>query len=116
MTADALLDLSVLERLLQGDRQQMRKFADKFIQTAARDLDQIAAALAAGEHDQLRHLGHRARSAALTVGAAAMASLYLHLERLPSDPASALSVARKLLDELEAALQHTTTSLRAAGL
>ena len=116
MATDALLDLSVLERLLQGDREQMRKFADKFIHAAAHDLHEIAAAIAAGDHEQLRHLGHRARSAALSVGATAMASLYHHLERLPADASTALANARHLLAELKETLHHTTTSLRAAGL
>lgn len=115
MPADALLDLSVLERLLQGDRQQMRKFADRFIHAAASDLQEIAAAIAAGDHEALRHLGHRARAASLTVGATAMASLYLHFGRLPADTAAALATARQLLAELRETLQHTASSLRSAG-
>lgn len=116
MGSDPLLDLSVLEHLLGGDWQQMRKFAGKFLHTAASDLEEIDAALAAGDHAMLRHLGHRARAAALTVGAHAMAALYLRLERLPGDAQDAIESARSLLARLRETLALTAHRLRAAGL
>lgn len=115
-TRDALLDLSVLERLLRGDRQQMRKFADKFIHIATRDLQELAAAIEASDPAGLRHLGHRARSAALTVGANAMAGLYLQLEHLPADADLALSTARRLLAALRATFERTAECLGAGRI
>jgi HPt (histidine-containing phosphotransfer) domain-containing protein len=112
MEHDPYFDISVLNTLLEGDRQMMRRFAARFIETARSALAEIDSALAAGDLPQLRHLGHRTRSGALTVGAGAIAALCKQLELLPDGPGP----AQALVDELHAALAATAARMNEAGL
>lgn len=116
MASDPYFDISVLESLLEGDRQMMGRFASRFTGAAHSALAEIDGALAAGDLAQLRHLGHRTRSAALTVGAGAIAGLCKELELLPHDAPDSLGAARALVSELHAALAATTARMTGAGL
>ena len=116
MVPAPFFDISVLDTLLEGDRTMMRRFASRFIDTARSALAEIDSALAAGDLPQLRHLGHRTRSGALTVGATAMAGLCKQLELLPPDAPDSHGAARALVHELHAALAATAHSMHEAGL
>ncbi|MFD2366942.1 Hpt domain-containing protein [Pseudoduganella sp. GCM10020061] len=106
-----LFDPSVLEQLLAGNREMMGRFAHRFVESARHALAEIDAALAAQDAHQLRHLGHRTRSAALTVGAAGMAELCARLEQLQD-----LAAASPLVGDLHSAFSATVAGLRGAGL
>lgn len=112
MAPDRFLDLSVLERLLGGNRGLMQKFAGRFLDAGANALSEIDGALGAADLAQLRHLGHRTRSAALAVGAAEMAELCRQLEHTPDDTAAAAQVVA----QLHAAFSATAARMHAAGL
>ena len=94
----AVIDLSVLAQLLGYQPHKIRKFAFKFLQTTEAGFAEMEAALAAGELQKVRELGHRIKSSARAVGALGMAELCLQLEQLAPDAAAA--AARKVLDRL----------------
>ena len=94
----AIVDLSVLAQLLGYHPHKIRKFAFKFLQTTEAGFNEMEAALAAGELQKLRELGHRIKSSARTVGAFGMAELCLALEQLAPD--AGIDAARALLDRL----------------
>jgi CheY-like chemotaxis protein/HPt (histidine-containing phosphotransfer) domain-containing protein len=93
----AIIDLSVLAQLLGYHPHKIRQFAFKFLQTTEAGFNDMEAALAAGELQKVRELGHRIKSSARTVGALGMAELCQQLEQLPDAGAGA---ARGLLDRL----------------
>ena len=94
----AIIDLSVLAQLLGYHPHKIRKFAFKFLQTTDAGFTEMEDALAAGELQKVRELGHRIKSSARAVGALGMAELCLQLEQLPATADSAS--ARHLLDQL----------------
>lgn len=112
MAPDRFLDLTVLERLLGGNRHLMEKFARRFLDAAHGALAEIEAALGANNVALLRHLGHRTRSAALTLGATEMAELCRQLEHLPDD----LNAAAPVVAELRSALAATAARLHQAAV
>ncbi len=78
-----VIDLSILARLLGYNPEKVRKFAFKFLQSTQDGFADMDAALARGDVQQVRELGHRIKSAARTVGALGMGELCLELEQLP---------------------------------
>jgi two-component system, sensor histidine kinase and response regulator len=97
----AIIDLSVLAQLLGYHPHKIRKFAFKFLQTTEAGFNEMESALAAGELQKVRELGHRIKSSARTVGALGMAELCQALEQLaPGAPAEGAAAARSLLDRL----------------
>jgi len=111
----AVIDLSVLAKLLGYHPQKVRKFAFKFLESTQAGVSDMEAALARGEVQAVRELGHRIKSAARTVGAFGMAGLCEELELLPvgGDAAARATpmVARlwTLLEEVtEQVMTHTT--------
>lgn len=111
MAGDSLFDIAAMEHMLGADRGLLVKFAGKFLESARAALEDIDAALEAGDAEQLRHLGHRTRSAALTVGAQEMAALCLQLEY-----AADASSAAPVVGSLHAVLDATAARMRGAGL
>src|SRR5476649_2244883 len=110
----AVIDLSVLAKLLGYHPQKVRKFAFKFLESTQAGVSDMEAALARGEVQAVRELGHRIKSAARTVGAFGMAGLCEELELLPvgGDAAARATpmVARlwTLLEEVtEQVMTHT---------
>jgi PAS domain S-box-containing protein len=81
----AVIDLSILAKLLGYHPHKVRKFAFKFLQNTQDGLDQMEAALGRGDMAALRELGHRLKSPARTVGALGMGEIMLQLEQLPLD-------------------------------
>ncbi|KRC00097.1 PAS domain S-box protein [Duganella sp. Root198D2] len=108
----AIIDLSVLAQLLGYQPQKIRKFAFKFLQTTEAGLAEMEAALAAGELQKLRELGHRIKSSARAVGALGMAELCLQMEQLApdADAAAARAVLERLWPLLHAVSEHIMTN------
>ncbi|MCP2006907.1 response regulator [Duganella violaceipulchra] len=107
----AVIDLSVLAALLGYDPQKVRKFAFKFLLSTQEGMREIEAALAHGEVQRARDLGHRIKSAARSVGAFRMADLCEDLEQLAqteaaSELAAALAIVAQLKDLLQQVQQH----------
>jgi len=100
--AAAAIDLSVLGKLLGGDMRKVGKFAAKFLESSQEGIRDMEAALARGDVQAVRELGHRIKSAARSVGAAGMADLCLALEQLaPGDTASEVARARPMVARLK---------------
>ncbi|SHH51295.1 PAS domain-containing hybrid sensor histidine kinase/response regulator [Massilia sp. CF038] len=104
-----VIDLTILAKLLSYDPDKVRKFAFKFLQTTHEGFDDMERALAAGNVERVRELGHRIKSAARTVGALGMATLCERLEQLP--PATSeqeRQAARDLVARLWPLLEQVT--------
>jgi signal transduction histidine kinase/CheY-like chemotaxis protein/HPt (histidine-containing phosphotransfer) domain-containing protein len=116
----AVIDLSVLATLLRGDPQKVRKFAIKFLQNSQEGLRDMWAALARGDVQAVRELGHRVKSAARSVGAFGMADLCQELEHLaPGEATSEITRAQSMVTQLgdlleQVAAQVTHHTARAA--
>ena len=111
----AVIDLTILAKLLGFEPDKIRKFAFKFLQTAQETLAQMDTALSQGELQTLRELGHRLKSAARTVGALGMGELCWELECLPHHddaPARAAALLARmwpLLDQITEQIMTNTT-------
>ncbi|MCG2586298.1 PAS domain S-box protein [Massilia sp. TS11] len=113
----AIIDLSVLGKLLNYNQDKIRKFAFKFLQSTQEGFSDMERALAAGDIQQCRELGHRIKSAARTVGALGMAELCYQMEKLArasaeEEAAAAQAILAQLWPLLEQVtaqiMQHTT--------
>ncbi|MGV7209358.1 ATP-binding protein [Oxalobacteraceae bacterium A2-2] len=102
-----VIDLSILAQLLGYDPDKIRKFAFKFLHTTQEGLAGMERALARGELQAARELGHRIKSSARTVGALGMARLCEQLEHLPEGPQAA-SRAASLLARLWPLLERVS--------
>jgi two-component system, sensor histidine kinase and response regulator len=104
-----VIDLAILAKLLSYDQHKVRKFAFKFLQTTQAGFDDMESAMATGNIERVRELGHRIKSAARTVGALGMAELCERLETLPqAAPAEEKAAARALLALLWPLLEKIT--------
>jgi PAS domain S-box-containing protein len=109
----AVIDLSILAKLLGYHPHKVRKFAFKFLHNTQDGLNQMETALGRGDVAALRELGHRLKSPARTVGALGMGELLLQLEQLPpadSDADNALR-AQALLQKLWPLLERITEQI-----
>jgi two-component system sensor histidine kinase/response regulator len=105
----AVIDLTILAKLLGWDQDKVRKFAFKFLQSTQDGLGEMDRALAGADVARLRELGHRIKSAARTVGALGMSSLCEQLEKLPAAaPAEELAGARAIVVQLWPLLEQVT--------
>jgi HPt (histidine-containing phosphotransfer) domain-containing protein len=96
-----IVDLSVLAQLLGYHPDKIRKFAFKFLQTTEAGFNEMEAALATGEVQKVRELGHRIKSSARTVGAFGMAEMCQALEQLSGPtPEDELAQAQALVAQL----------------
>jgi PAS domain S-box-containing protein len=109
----AVIDLSILAKLLGYHPHKVRKFAFKFLQNAQDGLTQMEAALRRGDLTALRDLGHKLKSPARTVGALGMGDMMLELEQLPADASDADNQqhARQLLQKLWPLLEQITEQI-----
>ena len=104
-----VIDLAILAKLLSFDQHKVRKFAFKFLQTTQAGFDDMESAMATGNIERVRELGHRIKSAARTVGALGMADLCEKLETLPAGPPEQeRHAARALLAALWPLLEQVT--------
>ena len=105
----AVIDLSVLATLLGYDLQKVRKFAFKFLQSSQEGVRDMEAALARGDVQAVRDLGHRIKSAARSVGAFGMADLCQDLEQLaPAEASSEVACAQSMVAQLRHLLEQVT--------
>jgi signal transduction histidine kinase/CheY-like chemotaxis protein/HPt (histidine-containing phosphotransfer) domain-containing protein len=103
----AVVDLSVLTSLLGDDLPKLRKFANSFLQSSREGVQDMEAALARGEVEEVRALGHRIKSAAHGVGASGMAGLCHDLEHLaPGDADSEVALAKPMVAQLRQVLEQ----------
>jgi len=109
----AVIDLSILAKLLGYHPHKVRKFAFKFLQNTQDGLTQMEAALRQGDLVALRDLGHKLKSPARTVGALGMGELMLELEKLPLDASDADNQqhAQALLQKLWPLLEQITEQI-----
>jgi len=77
----AVIDFSVLERIIGSDPAKIHKFTLKYLNSAQQGLDEIEEALRQEDMAALAALGHRNKSPARTVGATAYADLCQSLEQ-----------------------------------
>ncbi len=95
-------DLAVLARNFDGKPDKMRKFALRYVETAAQGLAEAQAAWERRDLVQLSALGHRYKSSARAVGALRMARLWHALECCQQE--HDLEQCAQLLAQLQAAL------------
>ncbi|CAN7727833.1 PAS domain S-box protein [Duganella sp. LjRoot269] len=109
----AVIDLSILAKLLGYHPHKVRKFAFKFLHNTQDGLTQIERALARGDLAVAREVGHRLKSPARTVGALGLGDLLLELEQLPADGGQEelLRRARALLAQLWPLLDRITEQI-----
>lgn len=96
-----IIDLTILARLLDFNEDKVRTFAVKFLHATEAGLAEMETALAGGDLQRVRALGHRTKSAARIVGALGMATLCEQLENLPqstphADSAAAAAILARL--------------------
>ncbi|WP_162249877.1 response regulator [Massilia sp. Root351] len=104
-----VIDLSVLAMLLGYDAEKVRKFAAKFLHSSQEGVRDMEAALAHGDLDAVRELGHRMKAAARTVGAFRMGDLCEQLEQLApceADSERAPAMAMAIVEQLQTLLQQ----------
>ncbi|TFW15424.1 PAS domain S-box protein, partial [Massilia arenosa] len=105
----AIIDLTILAKLLSYNQEKVRKFAFKFLQSTQDGLEEMERELKAGNIMRLRDLGHRIKSSARTVGALGMADLCQRLENLPEgDVRAERAAAASLLSQLWELLHKVT--------
>ena len=107
----AVIDLSILAKLLGYHPHKVRKFAFKFLQNSQDVITRMEAALKRGDMTTLRDLSHRLRSPARTVGALGMGELLLELEELPIDDPASAAKAQALLADLWPLLEKITEQI-----
>ncbi|MCU6496372.1 PAS domain S-box protein [Rugamonas sp. A1-17] len=106
----AVIDLSILAKLLGYHPHKVRKFAFKFLHNAQDGLAQMERALQKGDLAAVRELGHRLKSPARTVGALGMGELMLQLEQLP-DEGMPERAAAAILAQLWVLLEQITEQI-----
>ena len=114
------IDLAVLDELLSGDAAKVSKFAFKFVQSTRAGLEEMDSALALGNVQRMRELGHRIKSAARTVGAPGMAALCERLEHLAPgaskvEQAGARAIVAQLWPLLQQISEHVMQNATFAG-
>ena len=106
MAVDAPVDLNTLAELLGQDVDSVHKFALIFLSTTHDSVQELEAALASGDFERMRELGHRMTTSAYIVGAHAIAALCESLERLSSSATD--SDAAPLVEQLSASLEQVS--------
>jgi CheY-like chemotaxis protein len=109
----AVIDLSVLADLIGDDPDKLQKFALKFLQSAEEGVRDMAAALACGDVQAVRELGHRLKASARTVGAFGMADLCQALEQLaPTSSADEIALAQPMVEQLKGLLEQVRAHIQ----
>lgn len=83
LMTSAQIDWNVLAQLLEQDIDSVHKFARVFLNTTRDGVQELEAALASGNFERMRELGHKMKTSAYIVGASGIAALCESLEQLP---------------------------------
>jgi PAS domain S-box-containing protein len=94
----AIIDLAVLTQMVGDDPAKLKKFSLRFIESARQGMVEVEAALAGEDATALGALGHRAKSAARSVGAMQYADLCHDLEQAGKN--GDLARAREIVPQL----------------
>jgi CheY-like chemotaxis protein len=98
----AIIDLSVLVKLIGGAPEKLQRFSFRFIESAQSGLLDIDVALTAGDVLGLGAIGHRMKSSASSVGAIGFAELCFALELAGKD--GDMVKVREIVPQLNALL------------
>ena len=96
-----IIDLAVLAELMGNEREKMREFALRFVESAQGDIAKIEAVLEEGDVAALSALGHYIKAPAIMVGAMGFANLCQALEHGES-----VEQARSIVSQLHALLER----------
>lgn len=98
------LDLGVLDTLVAHDAAKFQKFASLFMRSMETVMAEVDTAIAQEDLPVLVAMGHRAKSTALSIGAAAFSQQCLQMEKAAcaQDAAAALRIARNLRPQFAA--------------
>jgi HPt (histidine-containing phosphotransfer) domain-containing protein len=105
-----IIDLAILSSRVGNDPAKIAKYSARFVATARDTMTEMQAALAAGDLPGLGSLGHRLKSAALTVGAMDFGELCKELERLKDS--NDLETARATIDQLLALFEQISLRVK----
>ncbi len=95
-----VIDLSVLAMLTRNNPKKTQDIASVFLSFMDRTLDELDAAVTAGDRAALAALGHKAKSSAGSVGANGLAALCLRLEKSMKAPGGDVAEAGQLVAEI----------------
>ncbi|MEO7497408.1 MAG: ATP-binding protein [Massilia sp.] len=115
----AIIDLAVLAKLLDYQPDKVRKFALKFLLSTEDGVREMERALATGDLERVRELGHRIKSAARMVGAIGLAEQCQALETLAPGPrdieraADGIAQVRELLASIAVRIAEHTSEVAA---
>jgi two-component system, sensor histidine kinase and response regulator len=109
-THPALIDLSVLAKMMGSDPDKIHKFALKFLHSAQQGVDEIETALSRQDMAGLAALGHRNKSPARTVGAQGFADLCQSLEQFKN--AGDIEQARSIVAQMRPLLERITAQIQ----
>lgn len=102
--AGRLIDLGILAANFSGNTEKVRKFAYRFLENAWGNVHDLELALREGNLASLAAVGHRGKSSARAVGAAAFADLCQSLEHINGP--DALGRAREMVSRLRPMLEQ----------
>ncbi len=108
------VDLSVLSRILNGDLAKVRRFGDKFLDTARVAQQDLQSASSRRDLVAMSRLCHKLRPAAATVGAARLAGLCQDLELACN--AGDGRQAERLFAEMPALIDEVAAQLATLGV
>lgn len=106
------IDIGILEQMVEGDRDSLRKLARTFLQGLHDDVAQIEGAMQADDLSRIGFYGHRLKSAARTLGAHELAALCLTLEQVKQDGNVAL--AHEIVPRLRPLMELITGEVESA--
>jgi HPt (histidine-containing phosphotransfer) domain-containing protein len=107
--ANAPFDEAALRERVEGDAELLTEIVEQFLEDSPRLLEEVGAAVAAGDAGALKRAAHTLKGAASNFGAAAVVATCLELEGIGrSDDLAAAAPAR---DRLDAAVRDLNAAL-----
>ncbi len=117
-----IVDLSVMLKIMGNDASKVRRFAQKFLVSAAEEMHKLEEALHCKDLKEIAVLGHRFKSTARTIGAMGIADMSQSLEKFKlggelEEACEIVNSMKKLLVEIQIYLSdnyqinHTTDSM-----
>lgn len=106
----AIIDLSVLVKMLGDIPEKLQRFSFRFIESAQSGLLDIEVALAAGDVGRLGAIGHRIKSSASSVGAMKFAELCFALELAGKD--GDMGKVREIVPQLRPLLSQIEAEIK----